>query len=152
MSRTHTQHGRVPRTRVLLHLLDAGALVLEDDDLVVRYDAIRKELGAHEPALLERDEIVVLNKVDLVADRDALDAVETTLRGRGLDVFRVSGATGEGIEAMIRAVALRIGQLEGAEALPTDADVTEAGATEAGATEFVSPENASDRDAEEGAS
>jgi GTP-binding protein len=127
----------VERTRVLLHLLDAGALVLEDDDLVVRYDAIRKELGAHEPALLERDEIVVLNKVDLVADREALDSVERTLRARGRDVFRVSGATGEGIEAMIRAVALRIAQLERETVLDAE--------SEPGSTGLAAPENASER-------
>jgi len=102
----------VERTRVLLHLLDAGAYVLEDDDLVARYDAIRKELGAHEPALLERDEIVVLNKIDLVADRSDLDAVEASLRARGREVFRASGATGEGIEALMRAVGQRVARFD----------------------------------------
>jgi GTP-binding protein len=129
----------VERTRVLLHLLDAGALVLEDDDLVQRYDAIRKELGAHQPALLERDEIVVLNKIDLVADPGALDAVEETLRARGREVFRVSGATGEGIETMIRAVALRIARFE------REPDT----ATEAGP---VAAESGSDLDSANGAS
>jgi GTP-binding protein len=95
----------IERTRVIVHLLDAGAAVLEVRDLLEGYDAIRGELEAYQPGLLDRIEIVALNKVDLVADRDALDAVEDELRRRGKQVVRTSGATGEGIDALLRAIA-----------------------------------------------
>jgi GTP-binding protein len=94
----------IERTRVLVHLLDAGAWLLEDRDLLADYDVIRGELSAYEPSLLQRTELVALNKVDLVADRKRLDALEAQLRDRGRQVFRISGATGEGVEALLQAV------------------------------------------------
>ena len=60
----------IERTRVIVHLLDAGAALLEVRDLLAGYDAIRGELEAYQPGLLDRTEIVALNKVDLVAERE----------------------------------------------------------------------------------
>jgi len=95
----------IERTRVLVHLIDAGAAVLEGRDLLAGYDAIRAELGAFEPSLLARPEIVVLNKVDLVADRESLAPLLAAFRERGVAVQPLSGATGEGLAALLREVA-----------------------------------------------
>jgi GTP-binding protein len=95
----------VERTRVLIHLLDAGAAALEGRDLLRDYDAIRNELGSYEPELLERTELVAINKIDLLADRAVLEPLERELRRRGRPVFRISGATGEGVAALLRAAA-----------------------------------------------
>jgi len=95
----------VERTRVLVHLIDAGAWQLEDRDPIEGYDAIRAELGAYDPKLLERTEIVAINKLDLLAERDVLEPVEAELRARGRTVVRLSGATGEGIPELLRAMA-----------------------------------------------
>ena len=94
----------IERTRVLVHLLDAGSAALEDRNLLESYEAIRAELSAYNATLLERTEIVALNKIDLLADRDALLPVEKSLRERGCEVFRISGATGEGVEELLRAL------------------------------------------------
>jgi GTP-binding protein len=94
----------IERTRVLVHLLDAGA-GLSARELLAGYDAIRSELAAYHPGLLERTEIVALNKVDLLAERVELDEVESELRRRGSQVVRTSGATGEGIPELLRAMA-----------------------------------------------
>ncbi|MDJ0865319.1 MAG: GTPase ObgE [Myxococcota bacterium] len=92
----------VERTRVLVHLLDAGAWLLESRDPLADYESIRKELGAYDARLLAREEIVVLNKVDLIADRDALDELESALAERCGRLLRLSGATGEGRERLER--------------------------------------------------
>ena len=91
----------VERTRVLIHLLDVGNALLEGSDPLERYDQIRSELSAYAAELARRREIVALNKIDLVADRDLLAGLEATLRARGCEVFRVSGATGEGVSALL---------------------------------------------------
>ena len=96
----------IERTRVLVHLIDAGTTLLEAGDPLALYDAIRAELAAYEPALLERREIVALNKIDLLVDRGALEPVETALRQRGCAVQCVSGATREGVSELL-AAALR---------------------------------------------
>ena len=48
--------------------------------------------------------MVALTKVDLVAERAALDSFERTLRGRGREVRRISASTGEGGEALLQTV------------------------------------------------
>lgn len=94
----------VERTRVIVHLLDVGAALLEGRDLLDDYDAIRRELGRYRTDLLTRDEIVVLNKVDLVGDSSLLDALERALRERGIQPLRLSGATGQGGAELMRAM------------------------------------------------
>jgi GTP-binding protein len=94
----------IERTRVLVHLVDAGGAVLESRDPLETYDAIRSELGAYEPSLLERTELVALNKVDLLQDRAVLDRTETALRARGVSVWRISAVTNEGVPELLAAM------------------------------------------------
>jgi GTP-binding protein len=94
----------IERTRVLVHLLDVGAMLFEERDLLRDYDAIRNELGRYSLELLERIELVVLNKIDLIADRSKLKRIEDALTSRGLKVMRVSGATSEGVEELVQAM------------------------------------------------
>jgi GTP-binding protein len=93
----------VERTRVLVHLIDVGTALLEGADPLASYDAIRAELAAYQPALLERREIVALNKIDLLADRGALEPIEAALQQRGCAVQCVSAATREGVSALLAA-------------------------------------------------
>ncbi len=90
----------VERTRVLVHLLDVGGVVLEGRDASAEYQTIRRELGRYRPELLERLEIIALNKIDLIPDPAILDELEAQLRGRGREVVRISAATGEGVEGL----------------------------------------------------
>jgi GTP-binding protein len=92
----------VERTRVLVHLLDAGAWLFEGRDLLRDYASLRAELGRYRPELGERHEILALNKADLIDDESALKALEAELREHGLRPIRVSGATGEGTEELVR--------------------------------------------------
>jgi len=94
----------IERTRVIVHLLDAGSLVLESVDLMERYETIRRELGAYSPDLLERREIVVLSKIDLVPNPEDLDAIEAELCGRGRSVLRVSAVSGAGVSDLLDAM------------------------------------------------
>ena len=94
----------VERTRVLVHLLDLARFALEGADLVADYETVRGELAAYDPGLLAREELVVLNKVDLVADRAALEPLEAALGARGRRPLRVSAATGEGVAALAGAM------------------------------------------------
>lgn len=92
----------VERTRVLVHLLDLGAWLLEERDPLADYATIRRELGRYDPALLERPEIVALNKIDLLPDREALAPFVAHLTQAGHRVRLVSGATGEGVGELLR--------------------------------------------------
>ncbi|MFL2895598.1 MAG: Obg family GTPase CgtA [Candidatus Pelagibacter sp.] len=52
----------VERCKALLHLID-----VTEEDLIKSYKQIRKELGEYSKELLRKKEIIVLNKVDLLA-------------------------------------------------------------------------------------
>jgi GTP-binding protein len=91
----------IERTRVLVHLVDVGTALLEERDPLELYDAIRGELAAYAAPLLERREIVAFSKIDLVSERADLTPFSDALRKRGIEVFPISGATGEGIGELL---------------------------------------------------
>lgn len=93
----------IERTRVIVHLVDVGTALLEERDPLDLYDAIRAELAAYATPLAERRELVAFAKIDLVAapDREKLAPYRDALQGRGVEVFPISGATGEGIDALL---------------------------------------------------
>jgi len=61
----------ITRTRTLVHLVSA-----ENDDVASVYTTIRKELGVYDKTLLDRDEIVVLSKIDTVDESLLNDKVK----------------------------------------------------------------------------
>jgi GTPase len=105
--------GHVERCRVLIHLVDGTA-----EDVAEAYRTIRTELKAYSPTLAAKPEIVVLNK------SDALDEETTAVRkkalskaaGRGRRVLVASGATGGGVQALLRAALETIEKARAAEA------------------------------------
>jgi GTP-binding protein len=97
------------RTRLLLHLIDI-APPDPGADPVAGARAIVKELRKFSPELARRKRWLVLNKIDLLdkreRDRRCTDIVRR-LRFRG-NVFRISGATGEGTKELCRAVMVEL--------------------------------------------
>lgn len=87
----------IRRTRILIHLLSA-----ENEDLLKGYQTIRQELSAFDPGLLEREEIVVLNKIDILEEvrlRKLLLDLQKALPQR--KIFAVSTVTKAGIEKLL---------------------------------------------------
>jgi GTP-binding protein len=87
---------------VILHLVDLAPL--DGTDPVRNHEVIRGELHAFSPALAEKPELVVFNKIDLIGtdERDAV--VRRTAHAIGVevaDVVVVSGATGDGVRQML---------------------------------------------------
>lgn len=88
----------IERTRVLVHLLDVGGAHLEERDVVVDYQTVRRELEAYGGDLAARPEIVVLNKIDLIAERGELRATRAALRALQPNwILEISAASGEGL-------------------------------------------------------
>ena len=104
----------VERTRVLVHLLDLGAMILEGRNPLDDYEALRHELGRYRPELLERREIVWLNKTDLVPEDRVGDVngVAAALASRGCTVLRGSGATGQGTRDLVVALARTLDEVD----------------------------------------
>jgi GTP-binding protein len=94
----------IARTRVLVHVVDVAA----DEDVVGRYRVVRRELELYDPRLAERPALVALNKVDLPEGRARLGAARAALAAEGIAAWPVSGETGEGVDALLAAIADRL--------------------------------------------
>jgi len=95
------QHAQ--RCRLFLHVVDASGLggTEPTDDLGV----IEAEMGLYDARMLARRRIVVANKTDLAEARERLPALERACADRGLPMVAVSAATGDGVAALVAAVA-----------------------------------------------
>ena len=91
--------GHIERCRVLIHLID-----INGDDPVEALRVVEGELEAYGAALEDKPRLIALNKMDL-ADEELGEAFAEELKAAGADqVFPVSGATGQGMEALMDAV------------------------------------------------
>jgi GTP-binding protein len=101
------------RTRLLLHLVDMAPADVKQDP-VVSVQTINRELERYSDALGSQEQWLVLNKMDLVPEdlRDELcQEVIDRLDWQG-KVFRVSGQTGEGCDAICEEVMTYLEQLK----------------------------------------
>ena len=90
--------GHIERCRVLIHLVD-GTL----DDPIAAYRTVRHELGAYSPRLLERAELVCLNKADALSPEDAHAKAEALAGAIDHRVMITSGVSGQGLDEVLRA-------------------------------------------------
>ncbi|RPH69780.1 MAG: GTPase ObgE [Myxococcaceae bacterium] len=104
----------VERCRVLIHLVDLSASG-EDRAPLHDLEVLDRELERYSPDLARKPQIVAANKVDLPEARDRLPEFQTAMAARGVPVFPISAATGEGLGSLLDAVA----QVLSGGALPT---------------------------------
>lgn len=85
----------IERTRIILYLIDLSPDTERDprDEFTV----LRRELQAYSPELVERKQLVVLNKCDLPEARQRAGEVVAFVKDRGYPCFTVSAASGEGL-------------------------------------------------------
>lgn len=74
----------VKRTRTLLHCVS-----LEEENVVAAYDIVRAELKNFDPEILQKDEIVLLTKSDMVS-KEVLEQKMEAIKRLGLRVFTIS--------------------------------------------------------------
>jgi GTP-binding protein len=111
----HAGHGlghrflsHLERTKVLVHLVDISSATGRDP--VEDYDVITRELelfpgrdGSGE-RLAEKPIVAVANKIDALDDPERLARLQAHLDALDVPLFRVSAATGEGVDALLEAV------------------------------------------------
>jgi GTP-binding protein len=89
--------GHIERCRVLLHLVDGTG-----DDVADVYRTIRGELEAYGHGLGEKDEIVVINKIDAIDPNEIDDKQAALAEACGANVMRISGVSGAGVTDLLR--------------------------------------------------
>jgi GTP-binding protein len=91
--------GHIERCRVLIHLID-----ISGPDPAEAMQIVESELDAYGDVLAEKPRLIALNKIDL-ADPELVAGFTAELEAAGAaEVFPISGATGEGIDALLDAV------------------------------------------------
>jgi GTP-binding protein len=86
----------IQRTRVLIHILDGMS-----EDPLLDFAQINSELALFDPALGEKPQVVVFNKMDLPDVKTRWNEIQATLKKRGYDAIPISAVTGEGVKAVL---------------------------------------------------
>ncbi len=90
--------GHVERCKVLIHLVDGT-----QDDVADAYRTVREELKAYGEGLGEKPEIVALNKIDALDEETRKLRIKALKKASGQTPKLVSGVSGEGVKALLRA-------------------------------------------------
>jgi GTP-binding protein len=111
----HEGHGmgiqflkHVERTSLLLHIIDIS--IEPDTNAWSNYQAINKELGFYNPQLLEKPQIVALNKIDLPEIRDQVKKEVALFKKKGIILYPFSAVTGEGITEILNKTIEKLSQ------------------------------------------
>ncbi len=99
----------IERTRLLAHLVDVSGAT--PGEPVHDFEVVRHELAASSASLADKPFLVVATKLDAVTDRTALDALRGHCLARDYPFHAISAATGEGVQALIRAMATALESL-----------------------------------------
>jgi GTP-binding protein len=110
----------IERTRLIAHLVDTSDF--SDHDPVRDFEIICGELAAFSPELSAKPMIVVATKLDATTDRTRLDRLQDYCASRGLEFHAISSATGEGVTALVRAMADALDRLAPAAPIAEEAD------------------------------
>ena len=94
----------IERTRLLIHLVDAGA-----DDPIGDLRVVENELEAYGHGLVERPRILVLNKQELVSDDQLPELVRDLEGASGRSVLCVSAAMGRNLDGLLDCVWRELG-------------------------------------------
>ena len=109
--------GHVERTRVLLHLVSA-----QEENPAKAWRTVRRELEAYGAGLEEKPEVLALSQIDTLDDDARKKTAAALKRAAGRAPLLLSAATGEGVEAVLRALMAEIESAREADAPSTAAD------------------------------
>src|SRR5512143_936241 len=104
----HAGHGlgqqflkHIERTKVVVHVVDVSEA--SGRDPVEDFETVRRELALFDRTLLDRGQLAVANKIDVVADRSRLDRLAAHVTALGIPLLAISAVTGEGVHGLLEA-------------------------------------------------
>ena len=92
----------IERTRLLLHFIDVSGT--EGRNPVDDYYKVNEELKKYSEKLSKRTQIIVANKIDSMQDSSLYEELEKVAKEHKQKTFKISGATGEGVEELMNYV------------------------------------------------
>ena len=105
--------GHVERCRVLVHLIDATT-----EDVAEAYRTVRTELDAYGHGLVDKPELVALNKIDALEEGVTSERARALEKAVGGPVHLISAVAGQGVDELLFATLrhIRTEQIAEAEA------------------------------------
>lgn len=92
----------IERTRLLLHVIDVSAV--EGRNPVKDFEIINEELKKYSKKLSTRKQIIVANKIDSMQNIKLYEELEEMANKKGLEIYKISAATGQGVRELIKRV------------------------------------------------
>ena len=92
----------VERTRLLLHVIDVSGV--EGRNPVEDFYTINEGLKKYSEKLSTRKQIIVANKMDIMQDDKGLKELEALAKKENLELYKISGVTGEGVTELLNRV------------------------------------------------
>jgi len=117
----HAGHGlgdrflkHIERTKILVHLIDISPY--SGRDPVQDFQVIMKELEAYNPGLAARPQVMVANKIDLLAgDTGRLAPLASLAKKKKILFFPISAMKETGLKPLVRAIAKKLEEVLAAE-------------------------------------
>jgi len=103
----HLGHGlgikflkHIERAKILAHLVDISPYTQRDP--VQDFRTVMNELKAYSPKLLEREQILVANKMDILGERkERLKNLKSLAQSESIQFFAISALKGEGLKNLV---------------------------------------------------
>lgn len=95
------------RTKLLLHLIDGSSPSPSQD-----WAEVRQEIQLYSSEMAAKDQVIVVNKIDIPLVRERLPQIGKELGKVGAPLYFISAATGEGVPELMAALAARLQTLE----------------------------------------
>ena len=89
----------IERTRLLLHVIDVAGT--EGRNPVEDFEKVNSELQRYSEKLAKRKQIIVANKVDSLQDETGFIELEKKAKELGLEIYKISAVTGEGVNELM---------------------------------------------------
>ncbi|MGA3206752.1 MAG: GTPase ObgE [Syntrophales bacterium] len=96
----------IERTSVLLHILDISHE--SHSDAWHDFETVNRELTLFSPSLIEKQQVVAINKIDLPITRDRIKKEFDIFKRNGVKVLAFSAITGEGIDSVINEITRKL--------------------------------------------
>lgn len=93
----------IERTRVLLHMIDCSGL--NGRKAIDDFNQINSELEKYSDKLINKKQIVVATKMDIMQDENNLRELEEIAKEKNFEFFKISSATGEGLDELMNHLA-----------------------------------------------
>jgi len=91
----------IERTKVLVHLIDPSQ-TNSPKKVFNLYETLRKELEGYKKELLDKKEVVAINKIDLTHVREKIEEIKRVFLEKGIEPVFISAFTGENLKELLQ--------------------------------------------------